>query len=71
MPSLESDTTGMFAVRFLTEEHLCDFVPLLFVSGCPHSSVWSVFLPVKRAHHTLVLLLVVCLSQVLVVAFLC
>lgn len=71
MPSLESHTIGMFAVSFLTEEHLYDLVPLLFVSGCPHSSIWSVFLLVKRTHHTPVLLLVVYLSQVLVVGFLC
>ena len=71
MPSLESDTTGMFAMSFLTEEHLYDFVPLLFVSRCPHSSIWSVFLLVKRTHHTPVLLLVIYLSQVLMVGFLC
>lgn len=58
MPSLKSDTIGMFTVSFLTEEHLYAFVPLLFVSRCPHSSIWSVFRLVKRNHHTPVLLLV-------------
>lgn len=57
MPSLKSDTIGMFTVSFLTE-HLYAFVPLLFVSRCPHSSIWSVFRLVKRNHHTPVLLLV-------------
>ena len=71
MPSLESDTIGMFAMSCLTEEHLYAFVPLLSVSRCPHSSMWSVFLLVKRTHHTPVLLLVVYLSQVLMVGFLC
>lgn len=56
MPSLKSDTTGMFAVSFLTEEHLYDFVPLLFLSRGLHSSIWSVFLLVKRNHHPPVLL---------------
>ena len=48
MPSLKSDAIGMFAVSFLTEEHLYAFVPLLFVSRCPHSSIWSVFRLVKK-----------------------